>query len=107
MILSYSSTFFNKNFYSINIFINITAKAPGIPSRPIKTDVTTFIPMWKFQILPIIFIIKINKAPNKEFKHNFNISLIGTIKIFPIINKKKIHATKAIILLVFNLNHLS
>lgn len=93
--------------YFINILIKITATAPGIPNKPIKIDVIAFIPMWKLHSFPIIFIIKINNAPNKEFKHNFNISLIGTIKILPIINKKKIHAKKVIILLVFNSHHLS
>lgn len=56
--------------------------------------------MWKLNIPPTIFIININNAPNMEFNINFRIFFIGTINIFPITNKKHIHAKNVIILFV-------
>ncbi len=74
--------------YPISNLININTILPGIPNKPTKTAVIMFNPMWKFQILPIKFIINIKMPPNIEFNINFNIFLIGTINNLP--NKKTI-----------------
>ena len=73
--------------------------APGIPNKPTNMEVIRFNPIWKLKKLPIKLIINIINPPNIEFIISFAIVLIGTINIFPNINKKKIHAIYAIILL--------
>lgn len=73
--------------------------APGIPSNPTNIEVIRFNPIWKLKKQPIKLIINIINPPNIEFIISFIIVLSGTINILPNINKKKIHAIYAIILL--------
>lgn len=54
--------------------------------------VPIFNPIWKLNIVPIIFTMNINIPPNIEFPTNFIIIFNGTINILPIINKKNIQA---------------
>ena len=59
--------------------------APGIPNIPTIKAVIKFIPICNPQIAPIMLITYNKITPNIEFKINFRITFIGTIKIFPII----------------------
>lgn len=77
-----------------------TTTAPGIPKIPTNMEVIIFKPIWKLKNPPIKLMIKIITPPIIELNINFKIVFNGTIKIFPIINKKNKHATKAIILFV-------
>ena len=83
--------------YNIKLII-IKHIAPGIPSIPTIIDVKKLSPMWNPHIPPIRLIANIINAPKIELKINLIIHLIGMIKIFPIINKKQIHAKKIIVL---------
>lgn len=66
--------------------------APGSPNKPTNILVKTFSPIWNPKLAPTKFIIKIVSPPSIELKTNFNTFFIGTINIFPNINKKQIHA---------------
>ena len=68
-----------------------------------KIEVIKFNPIWKLKKEPIKLIINITSPPSTEFITNLKIVFIGTINIFPNINKKKIQAINAIILLKFKL----
>lgn len=68
---------------------------------PIIIAFIIFNPIWKPHILPIEFIAIINSPPKIELKISFISHFIGTMKIFPIINKKHIHAKKIIVLSIF------
>ena len=81
--------------------------APGTPKTPTNIEVIRFNPIWNPHKEPIILIINIVNPPSTEFIINFNIVFIGTINIFPNINKKNIQAIYAIILLESNIYHLS
>lgn len=74
---------------------------------PTNIEVIKFNPIWKLKKDPIKLIINIVNPPRIEFKTNLSIVFIGTINIFPNMNKKKIHAIYVIILLKSNLYHLS
>lgn len=89
-------------FYSINIFIITITTAPGIPRSPTKIEVIKLRPIWNPQNEPIRLIINITNPPSTEFKTNLSIVFIGTINIFPNMNKKNIQAIYAIILLKSN-----
>lgn len=97
-------TFFNNivylfKIYPNNNFIITITIAPGIPSIPTKMDVIILSPIWKLKNEPIRFIINIVIPPSIEFTTNFNIVFIGTINIFPNINKNIMQAIYVIILL--------
>lgn len=94
-------------FFYINSFITTITIAPGIPRIPIKIEVIKFNPIWKLKNEPIKFIKNITSPPSTEFNTNLRIVFIGTINTFPNINKKKIQAIYAIILLKSNVYHLS
>ena len=64
-----------------------------------KILVTKLSPIWKPNVPPTAFIIKITIPPKTEFNTNFNIFFIGTIKILPSINIKQIHAKYVIMLI--------
>ena len=74
---------------------------------PTNIEVIKFNPIWKLKKDPIKLIINIVNPPRTEFKTNLSIVFIGTINIFPNMNKKKIQAIYVIILLKSNLYHLS
>ena len=85
-------------YYPINNFTIIRQTAPGSPNNPIIMLLTIFNPIWNPKLVPIKLITYITTPPNMEFTINFNIFLIGTIKILPIINMKQIQAKYVIIL---------
>ena len=87
----------NCNYFStfyINSCINISRTAPGTPNIPTKIAVYIFNPTWNAHIPPTRLISHISTPPNIELKTNFKIHLIGTMKIFPIINSRQMHVTK-------------
>lgn len=84
-------------YHKIKVII-IRQIAPGIPSIPTIIDVKKFKPMWKPHIPAIRLIANIINPPKIELKINFIINFKGTIKIFPIINKKQMQAKKIIVL---------
>lgn len=100
-------TFYVNKPFQTNNFITTITIAPGIPRIPIKIEVIKFNPIWKLKNEPIKFIKNITSPPSTEFNTNLRIVFIGTINTFPNINKKKIQAIYAIILLKSNVYHLS
>ena len=77
--------------------------APGIPSIPTIIAVKKLSPIWNPHAPPIKFISIIIKTPSMELNTNFIIHFIGTMNIFPIINKKHIHAKKIIVDSIFSI----
>lgn len=64
----------------------------GTPNIPTVIAVPIFNPIWKLNIVPIIFITNISIPPIIEFPINFSILFSGRINILPTISKKNIQA---------------
>lgn len=63
-----------------------------MPKIPTIIDVMIFNPIWKLNIPPTKFIMKISNPPNIELNNIFIINFNGIAKTFAIISKKNIQA---------------
>ena len=94
-------------YYPTRSFTIIKHTTPGIPNKPTIKLVIKFNPMWNPKFAPIRFIKYIVNPPSIEFKTNFIIFCIGTIKIFPNIKIKQTHAKNVIMFVSIKIPSLS